>query len=588
MTRRARRAWAAVALGLFALGIFGLALGTAFRGFWGADLRREVPAPSALLPDAAHPARRVPPAILADYRLGVWGVGRNAWTLLHRPLRLYDAEPCHPEPRALSLHHPLVTPALLALPVELATGEPIAAFDAAVLLQVLVGAFAMFLLVADWTRSPPAGIAAGLLYAFGSGQLGAPVHFFSTDNAWLLFALFFAVRLFRSGRLVDAAGLGAAAALQAGSSFYPLFATALAALPFSVWLLWRHRRVPVSRVALAASIAAAGAAAVLWPYLAADAAGGDARERAVRYYATWSQLLPGGILSPGWTGWLLAAAALAVPRRRSLRGMDGDPRPALVAAALLVALFATGGNQVARSFAAGGGDAPLVALPNPFEALAGLLPGLAEVRIPASIGFGARELLCVLAGIGAAGLLRLVPARARTAAAALLIAVAFLETLGPALPGAPGGPPFGRLDLAPDAAELRFFETLRERGGDGPLLEVPMRRAHKGYAFHRASEQHLLTAWHHRRSSSCYASFIPSSVRRLEALADRPGDPAALDALAAAGFETVVVHHAPRDPGGAAAAESYRRAAAALPGRLVPIASDGERTAYALRPAVAE
>ena len=58
--------------------VFAAALATAFLGFWGSDLRESVPVPSSMLPDGAHPKRRMKPVIEADYRLAVWAVGLPA------------------------------------------------------------------------------------------------------------------------------------------------------------------------------------------------------------------------------------------------------------------------------------------------------------------------------------------------------------------------------------------------------------------------------------------------------------------------------------------------------------------------------
>jgi len=576
-TPRERPVWIAAAalVGLAALGV-------TFHGYWGAPLRASVPVPRELLPAPGAPAHLARPVVEADYHLAAWAVARNAYTLLHRPANLFEAEPCFPAASALTLHHPVITTALVAAPVYAVTGDPIATFNAAVWLKIAVGFAAMVLLVWDWTRSPPAAVAAALLYAFHAAQVEHPYHVFSSDNAWLLLALFCARRLFAAPRWITAVGLAAACTAQLATSFYPLLAAVLAAAPVSLWLLWHHRRDPLpwTQIAVALALVVAVAALLFAPYLthAAENHGGRGRV----FYASWSAFLPGGKLFPGWCAVALLIAACVAPRRLALAGIGGEPRPALWIAAGLVALFAAGGNVNAQLAAlAEGGDAPLVALPNPFAALAGILPGLRSVRLPSELALVSRELLCVLAGIGAAGALRVLPARARSLAGAALVAAVFLE--GIALPGMGEGPRFGAFRLRPPDAEIDFFAGLAAAGNRGPLLELPLHRGNPAYTFRAAPRQQLLTAYHHRRTSACYVSFIPDSVRALaEHAAELPG-PAGVERIRALGFTTVVVHRDPALPDGEALNARFRSADAGS--RLVPIAASAGLAAFRIEEA---
>lgn len=577
--RRRDGLWAAVA----AL-VFTGALATAFLGFWGSDFRESVPIPSSMLPDDAHPERRVKPVIEADYRLAVWAVGRNAYALLHQPGRLFHAEPCHPAQNALALHHPVIAPALVAAPAHALTGDPVVAFNTAVLLKIALGFVAMVLLVADWTRSPPAGIVAGLLYGFHAIQVEHPYHLFTSDNAWLLFGLYFARRLFERGRWIDAIGVGASCLLQMGASFYPFFAAAVTAVPLLGWLVWHYgvKNVPPSRALLVLVIVGAGALLLFTPYIGHE--GGELSGRGKVFYAPWSTFLPGGANFAGWLGALLVIAALALGRRRALAGISGDPRAALVVAALLVATFATGGNQQARLMALAGGEPPPFALPNPFAALAQVLPGLQTVRLPGEFALVVREISCILAGFGAAALLRWIPARWTTFAAAVLIFAAFAETLRPPFPGLASAPPFGALRIRPSEASLAFFDVLEKKGNRGPLLELPVDRKNRAYTFRYAPTQQLLTAYHHRRTSGCYVSFIPQQVRGLASISEGLPGPKAIDRALELGFTTIVIHHDERLPSGREIAERFRRSALEEGhGRLAPIATSSTMTAYALR-----
>jgi hypothetical protein len=440
----------------------------------------------------------------------------------------------------------------------------------------------MFLLVSDWTRSPPAGIVAGLLYGFHSIQVEHPYHVFTSDNAWMLFGLYFGRRLFERGRWLDALGVAASCLLQMGASFYPFFAASLAAPPLLAWLVWHYgtRSLSPSRALLVVGLVGGGAVLLFHPYLGHE--GGEIFGRGKVFYAPWSTFLPGGKNFTGWLAALLVVAAFALGRSRALAGISGDPRAALVVAALLVAVFATGGNYTARVMVLAGGEPPPFALPNPFGALARILPGLKTVRLPGELALAAREILCVLAGFGTAALLRSAPARWATSAAILLILAAFAETLRPPLPGLFSAKPFAALQIRPSQETLAFFEELERKGNRGPLLELPIDRTNRAYTFRHAPTQQLLTAYHHRRTSGCYVSFIPQQVRGLATLSAELPAIDAIDRARDLGFTTVVVHHGARLPAGREIAQRFRHTREPEQPRLEPIATGPSMTAFAL------
>lgn len=569
--------WLAVATVVCAAGI-----AVAFGGYWGSDPSATVPIPSRMLANGDSAAGRPKPVVEADYRMAVWAVGRNARTLIVEPTRLFQAEPCHPLPNSLALHHPVITPALVAAPIAAATGDPVVTFNAAVLLKVAIGFAAMLLLVWDWTRRPAAAIAAGLLYAFHPIQVEHPHHLFTSDNAWMLFGLFFARRLFERGRWIDAIGLSAACVLQMGASFYPFFAATVVALPMLAWLCWQHgvKAIPISRVVLVAVGVAGGAALIFAPYLGHAAAEFSGRGKI--FYAPWSTFFAGGDNAIGWPTALLAIAAFALGRDRVLAGIRGDPRAALAIAALLVAAFATGGNYHARVSVLSGAEPPPFVLPNLFAVVSGWLPGLRNVRLPAEFSLATRAMVCVLAGLGAAGLLELLPDRFHGVAASTLILLAFAQAPGMPrfFPDSPAR--FSALEIRPPEEALTFFATLAASGNDGPLLELPIDRTNRSYTFRAAPEQQMLSAYHHRRTSGCYFSFIPQRVRALAELGRELPEHAALERARELGFTTVIVHHGPRNRLGRETQRKFAHAVETGVAGLRTIATSPNRTAYVL------
>jgi hypothetical protein len=90
-----------------------------------------------------------------------------------------------------------------------------------------------------------------------------------------------------------------------------------------------------------------------------------------------------------------------------------------------------------------------------------------------------------------------------------------------------------------DARALQFFDALAKTGNDGPLLELPYVA---GFDFGVNPDRILLAAYHHRRTSACYGSFIPPETRAIDELSTRLPDPAAARELRRLGFTTVVIH----------------------------------------------
>jgi hypothetical protein len=541
---RARIAWIAAAWASF-----GLATAALYAPLLGEDLREVVPSATFPTPGTA--------VTEWDRRFGVWLVARNAHAWSHHPWRLFDTGTCHPATGTLALGHPALSVGLLGVPGALATGDPVASFNLALVLQTLLAAFAMYLLVADWTGERAAGIVAGLGYAFLGGKSHLVTYPFHGDTAWTLLAFYFARRLFAGGGWRDALGLAASTALQLSASFYTALAAVAVGLPVAVWLFRAHgtsklRPVPAATALLLVALAAW---AVFSPFLA---------ERGTALAARQSQIfasLP--VLSSSLFGSLpvalLALSALALPRRLAL---PSSPRWALAAGAGLAAALASSGSL--------------------YSWLGAFVPGLDTVRVPLLVLSGLHLAWCALAGLGAAALLRSLGGRARLTTAVALITIVFIDVLRPPLPGLSPRTPFQTAQLRPPAQALAFYEELARTGNEGPIFEVSVARASPLRSLDLASRSVLLHAYHRRQTSACYNSFVPKAVRALGPLAQRLPEPSALRALTEQGFTTLVVEHPARGP----RAFARRIARAADEGRgLVPILTHGGLSAYALLPA---
>ena len=406
---------------------------------------------------------------------------------------------------------------------------------------------AMYLLVSDGTGSAAGGIIASLFYVFYWPSLGDPVHSYTYDTTGVVLALFFSRRLFAFGHWRDAAGLAAGIALQIGASFYPLIAAALLGLPFAVWLLIRYRlrRVRATQLALVVAVAASAALFTFEPYLELAAAG-TLPYRTFQHFAKPGSYLPSGMLWPGWPCLALALAAL-LGRGRQVLGIEADPRPALLIGAFAVAILAAGPDS-GWLLAGAGKQVYLFALQ--------MIPGLAVVRVPGRISVGVQLVLCILAGLGAARLLRLPPRRFAPPLAVALILLVFCVTVQPPLLGMEPPTSYAPRKMRPPAKLLAFYASLESPGDAGPMLELPFHPKllgdnevnpyggpHRLWYFSEQAQQVLLAAYHGRRTSGCVASVIPPEREALHELEDRVWRRPVLRELARLGFTTIVVHH---------------------------------------------
>jgi len=571
-----RRRALGIAAALLAIGA---AVALCYADVWRAGMGEVVPV--AQVPEGSplrHTSR-------ADVTFEAWLAARHAHTLLRRPWRLFDTEHCAPEEQTLTFGIPLVAMGVLAIPASLVTQNPIAIYNATLALQSALAALAVFALVAAWTGRRAAGVVAALLFAFHPIRLAHITHPAEWDATWTAWALLFSERFFAHGRWRDALGLAAALAMLVAASFYQLVSAALLLPPFALWLLlrrdagWLRRgaaRPPLARAAAVALLVVMAAALLLGPYLAARA-GARIAERPFFAFADWHLYAPGGALFLGFTLLALAVGGLIAPRRLALPRIAGDPRIALCAGAALVA-FVAAGPDTSRNLQVLGLGVPAF---DPHRALAAWVPGLDAVRGVLRLSSAVHLVACVLAGAGAAALQRLV-GRHGTALGAALAAAALLICFG-----IPPRPPAWRLEaIRPPPEQVAFFEQLALMQNAGPLLELPLDGA-SGPTVSLGASRILLTAWHGRRTSACFGSFISPRRQELAVLGDALPAPEAVDALRSLGFTTVVLHHAPGTIGASLHVPAFERGAASREPTLRALQRTDGLSAWELLPSPA-
>lgn len=489
---------------------------------------------------SAHLVRR------SDQSFVAWVVARNARTWTHEPWHLFDAETCHPTERALALGEPVLSHGLLAAPFWAASHDPLFTVNAIVWLLPLLGAIAMFLLVRDLTQTPAAGIVAGLLYGFSAVRNADMLHFYIYDTSGIVLGILFANRWLATGRWRYALGLAAAITFQIGGSLYPLIAAVVIAPPLFAWMLVRHGagRTHWLQWLVVVGLGAGAGFLVFEPYLTLRASGG-LETRGLRAFAAWRFMFPGGPLFAGWTTWLLATVAFATIFWRRLRqarcaGTDRALLAVLIACAAVLLVLAAGGNAGDRLLDELQGLTPSGAWPNPYALIERIVPGLGSVRAPLRVHVGVDLLLSLLAGLGTAAMLRSVPGRWAPAAAAIIVAIVFVDTLRPEISGLPSRIEVLTPRVRPAEDTLDLYRRLAEDGPGGPIFEAPFGPLHQI----QYSETVLLSAYHHQRTSACASSYRQAKFEQMQTFSAELPSRDAVEGLCGLGFRSFVVHHA--------------------------------------------
>ncbi|MBE7469697.1 MAG: hypothetical protein HS114_11220 [Anaerolineales bacterium] len=125
------------------------------------------------------------PNDIGDPLLNTWILAWDSHALLTDPLNLFNANIFYPLPNTLAYSEHLLSTALLALPFQLITAEPIAAYNLSLLIAFPLAAFGMYLLILRWTRCRSAAFIAGLIFAFAPYRFAAIAHLQLLTFQWL-------------------------------------------------------------------------------------------------------------------------------------------------------------------------------------------------------------------------------------------------------------------------------------------------------------------------------------------------------------------------------------------------------------------
>jgi hypothetical protein len=486
---------------------------------------------------------------VGDSLESVYIIAWNVHQAFRSPTRIFDANILHPHERPLTFTDHQLLSSLSVAPVVWLTGNPVLAYNAAVLLASLLAAFAGRRLAMLLGVCPLGAWAAGALYAFHTYQVNEASRIQILFHGFLALAVGELLRFLATGDRRAAwttAGLMLAQALC--SNYHLLYGCVLiglitlaflAARPREIW-----RRLP--------ALAAAGAVAALLylpiglPYVLSSRTHGYTRELPkgvdLQHYVSTSptnlvygpigakvKLQQQGPHFVGFVSMALAAAALFAWARRDsgTRGGEGPAHPPLLparvwvpAAAALAALLVA--LSLGKDVSVFGRDLG----PGPYRLLYYLVPGFQLMRIPERLSLLAMLFVGLLVG-RAITLLR----GAGWALAALVLAAAVpLEHLSP----------IRHLDRVPVGRDVPEVYRWLARNPVRALAEVPI---HGEGLLRKESVEMYFSAYHFKPIIHGYASYPTQLNRLLRRLASQFPSETALQALQRVGVDTVVVHH---------------------------------------------
>jgi len=195
------------------------------------------------------------PSDIGDPLLNAWTLAWDAHALLSKPQRLFDANIFFPLPNTLAYSEHLLATALMVMPLQIVSGQPLLAYNVALLLSFGLSGLGMYLLCLRWTGRRMVAFIAGLAYAFAPYRLASISHLQLLTVQWLPLSVLaleqLLVRVGRRGQEVvpthqSRAETWKAATpfvlfivLQALSSWYlAVFTASLLALYLVVWAAW--------------------------------------------------------------------------------------------------------------------------------------------------------------------------------------------------------------------------------------------------------------------------------------------------------------------------------------------------------------
>jgi hypothetical protein len=470
-----------------------------------------------------------------DAMLNEWIVAWVQHQLPRDPLHLFGANIFHPAPDALAFSEPLIVPAILGSPVRALGGSPVLVHNLLLLAGLALTMFGGYALVHAWTGDRLAALLAGSAWAFNTQSLTRLEHLQAQHAYGIPLAILAADRLIVTGRPRYALWLALWMIVMAYTSGYLVVFTTLA---LAVLLIVRGvtaRNVARSfraalLFALATLLTTIAVLPIYLPYRRVaieqqmvrtlDSVG-EFTATIDGYWSSYSRLhhwlwnagapreFPDAYF-PGIIVVLLMATAVWVYGRRAADPATRSRMLAMLTLCVVGCVLSLGTRTPVYGWL--------------YESF----PPLAALR--AAARFGVLFLLgaAVLAGLGLAGVRRRAgPTRTVTVAAAVLVVAVNIEAWrAPFTYAEFGGIP-------------RLYALLAGEAGPVVLVEVPF---YPPEAAFENAEYVLNSTAHWRPLMNGYSGYTPATYRSYAKIFWHFPEPAAVDAMHAAGATHIVMH----------------------------------------------
>ncbi len=536
----------------------------------------------------------------------VWRVAQGQRQLLHDPARLLDANIFYPYARSYLFDELLLGAALLTLPLQLFTGNPILIYNLAVLGTFVLSGLAMHALARHLGCGHAAALVAGIGYAFAPFHLDHLPHLGLLSGQYFPLIILFLDRLFVAPRWRDAVLLGLMLALQALSAqYYALYLVFVVAgfVGLRLVQLAVRRRFPGPRVwgrlvaagALAALLVLPVAVAyravqgefsfersldenVLYSSNLASFVTVDARNRvwgeATAPLREQGRYSPERNAFPGAIVLILALVGAIVSWRRWLAQY-------LILLGLAAAVLALGPVLQLT-----GDSASRIVSRMPYGFLYVNLPGFDAMRVPARFNILYGLAVAALAGLGLHWLLAKIGAwwtdrtPARRAATAQLLPLGLAAVLIAGVVGESINKPYPITDVPTGAAIPGVYQWLAAQPG-AVAAELPLLISKERGAELLNNRYQYYAFWHGRPVVNGAGNVAPKGYQALYyEFRDGP-TPRALSVLQGLGVTHLIVHYDQLD---AARAASVRERLGAASGQIAEVAAFGPDVAYRLTP----
>ncbi|MEO5761778.1 MAG: hypothetical protein ABIR28_05630 [Vicinamibacteria bacterium] len=493
-----------------------------------------------LIPQSLAPASRI--GYVGDSLESVAIVGFIGHQIVSDPLHIFDAGFLHPQPNALTLTDHRLLPSIVVAPVLWISGNPVLAYNVALLFAYLLAAFGgrSLALTLGLSRVPAAFV--GALFAFHTYAINEAPRLNIVSHGLIAFALGALIEWMETGAPRARWNFALLLLLQGlCANYHLLYGVLLSTLLILVYAVARPREIfaRVRGLIIPGVVAVTLFLPILIPYLKTFGSLELVRSRPrgidlMHYFSTspsnwiWGPIGPPARLQqqgPHFVGFValglaLVGLALAVRDRRGVFGGGSVEKRAwaIPCAVLVTALvvLSLGDRLVIAGKDIGRG---------PYGVLYDVVPGFNLVRIPERLG------LFVMLGVGLLGAIALdrLVRQGRSSLALVLGLLAVAEHFSP-------------LTITTDVPrrlELPAVYQWLSTQPSSPIAEVPVR----GEALIRQETTEMFFAtYHHQRNPlgyTAYPTLLSKVVRR--ALLEFPSE-ASLTVLEKIGVHRAIVH----------------------------------------------